>query len=132
MGRSQLQGMPWQCACRASINHNSPCVGKLDCEEFERRSGRVQTINNKIKKQRNKNKTASSNFPTKLQIKDQGKNAKKTKCVEIGSIVTIKSQDTSEVIELGKITSRDNPFYSKVINSVVNVKGIPYKVIKIL
>lgn len=52
--------------------------------------------------------------------------------MEIGSIVTVKSQITIEVIELGKITSKDNLFYLKEINSVVSVKGIPYRIIQIL
>lgn len=56
---------------------------------------------------------------------------KKILCVEIGSTITVKSQMTGEVIELGKITSKDNPFYSKDINSVVSVKGILYKIIQI-
>ena len=52
--------------------------------------------------------------------------------MEIGSIITVKSQTTNEVIELEKITSKDNPFYSKEINSVVSVKGILYKILEIL
>ena len=67
-----------------------------------------------------------SNKPYKTQ------NKKKSSCVEIDSVVTIKSQTTNEVIELGKITSKDNPFYAKEINSVVSVKGIPYKIVKIM
>lgn len=153
MGRSQLQGTPWhyeynkgnctnnskncayntgnRCACRASLNHNSPCVGKLNCEEFERRSGRVSTAKNRNQKQQNR-KAVPYNYAIKPQLKNSNKDTKKVQCVEIGSIVIIKSQSTSEIIELGKITSKDNPFYSKEINSIVNVKGIQYKIIKII
>lgn len=153
MGRSQLQGTPWhyeynkgtgannskncayntgeKCACRTSLNHNSVCVGKLNCEEFERRSGRALTIKNTNQKQKNK-KTISNNLSVKPQTKNINKNTKNVLCVEIGSIVTIKSQSTNEIIELGKITSKDNPFYLKEINSIVNVKGIQYKVLKIM
>lgn len=153
MGRSQLQGTPWhyeynkgnginnskncayntgeKCACKASLNHNSPCVGKLNCEEFERRSGRVSTIKSKNQKQQNK-KIVSNNFSIKPQSKNINKNTKKVLCVKIGSTITIKSQITNEIIELGKIMSKDNPFYSKEINNVVNVKGIPYKIVKII
>lgn len=153
MGRSQLQGTPWhyeynkgngtnnskncayntgdRCACRASLNHNSSCVGKLNCEEFERRSGRVPTAKNKNQKQQSK-KAVPYKHAIKPQLKNLNKNIKKVQCVEIGSIVTIKSQSTSEIIELGKITSKDNPFYSKEINSIVNVKDIQYKIIKII
>ncbi len=69
---------------------------------------------------------AQSNKLSKTQ------NKKKPLCVEIGSVVTVKSQTTNEVIDLGKITSKDNPFYSKEINSVISVKGIPYRIVKIL
>lgn len=153
MGRSQLQGTPWhyeynkgngtnnskncayntgnRCACRASLNHNSSCVGKLNCEEFERRSGRVPTIKTKNRKQQSK-KTVSNNQSAKITHKNPYKNAKKVPCVEIGSTITIKSQNTNEIIELGKITSKDNPFYLKEINSIVHVKGISYKIIKII
>lgn len=153
MGRSQLQGTPWhyeynkgnginnskncayntgdRCACRASLNHNFPCVGKLNCEEFERRNGRVPTLKSRSQKRQNK-KSVSYNCSIKYQPKNLSKNTKKIQCVEIGSIITIKSQSTSEIIELGKITSKDNPFYSKEINSIVHVKGIQYKIIKIL
>ncbi len=153
MGRSQLQGTPWhyeynkgngtnnskncayntgdRCACRASLNHNSPCVGKLNCEEFERRNGRVAIVKNKNQKQQNK-KTVPYNHPIKPKPQNPNKNVKKVQCVGIGSVITIKSQDTNEIIELGKITSKDNPFYSKEINCIVSVKGLKYKIVKIL
>ncbi len=154
MGRSQLQGTPWhyeynkgngtnnskncafntgnRCACKISPNHNSQCVGKLNCDEFERGSGRVPNAKNSSQKyygQKTKPTyfvKAQSNKPSKTQ------NKKKPLCVEIGSVITIKSQATNEVIDLGKITSKDNPFYSKEINSVISVKGIPYRIVQIL
>ncbi len=154
MGRSQLQGTPWhyeynkgngtnnskncafntgiRCACKISPNHNSQCVGKSNCDEFERGSGRVPvTKNSKQKYYAQKSKPtyfvkAQSNKLNKTQ------NKKKPLCVKIGSVVTVKSQTTNEVIDLGKITSKDNPFYSKEIDSVISVKGIPYRIIKIL
>lgn len=68
MGRSQLQCTPWhyeynkrngtnnskncayntgeRCTCRASLNHNFPYIGKLNCEKFERRSGRLPIVKN--------------------------------------------------------------------------------------
>lgn len=150
MGRSQLQGTPWhyefnkgsgvnnskncafntgnRCACKISPNHNSKCVGKLNCEEFERGNGGVLTVKNKTKKQQ----PMSYNHPMKTQANISNKNKKKALCVEIGSMITIKSQVTGEIIELGKIISKDNPFYSKEINSTVSVKGVPYKIVKIL
>lgn len=151
MGRSQLQGTPWhyeynkgsgtinskncayntgnKCACRASLNHNSPCVGKLNCEEFERGSGRVSTIKSKTRKQQNQ-KSVSNNHSIKNHSKIPNK--RKVLCVEIGCTITIESQTTNEIIELGKITSKDNPFYLKEINSIVAIKGISYKIVKIV
>lgn len=149
MGRSQLQGTPWhyefnkgnginnskncayntgnRCACKISPNHNSQCVGKSNCDEFERGNRRVLTTkSNNQKPVSSKAIKAPSMKPYKTQ------NKKKFICVEIGSVVTIKSQTTGEVIELGKITSKDNPFYDKEINSVVSVKGIPYEIVKII
>lgn len=98
MGRSQLQGTPWhyeynkttgannskncayntgdRCACRASLNHNSSCVGKLNCEEFERRGGRVSTVKSKNQKQQNK-KAVSNNFSVKSQSRNARKKLKK-------------------------------------------------------
>ena len=153
MGRSQLQGTPWhyeynkgngtnnskncayntgdRCACRASLNHNSSCVGKLNCEEFERRSGRAPTAKTKNPKQQNR-KAILNNNSVESKLQSSNKNVKKAQCVEIGSIVTIKSQTTNEIIELVKITSKDNPFYLKEINSIIHVKGISYKIIKII
>lgn len=154
MGRSQLQGTPWhyeynkgnginnskncafntgnRCACKISPNHNSQCVGKSNCDEFERGNGRAPIKKNDNQKHYKQKSVSSkaikepSNKPYKTQ------NKKKSSCVEIDSVVTIKSQTTNEVIELGKITSKDNPFYAKEINSVVSVKGIPYKIVKII
>ncbi len=154
MGRSQLQGTPWhyeynkgnginnskncafntgnRCACRISPNHNSQCVGKLNCEEFERSSGRVP-VKKKSSQKYYGQKSKSSSF-VKVQSNKLSKpqNKKKPLCVEIESVVTVKSQVTNEVIELGKITSSDNPFYAKEINSIISVKGIPYRIVKIL
>lgn len=155
MGRSQLQGTPWhyeynkgngtnnskncayntgtRCACRTSLNHNSSCVGKLNCEEFERGNGRVTTIKKNVSQKQKNGKPVSSNCSNKIPSnKVQNINHKKIVYVELGSVITIKSQATGEVIELGKITSKDNPFYLKEINSIVSVKGIAYKIIKII
>jgi len=154
MGRSQLQGTPWhyeynkgngtnnskncafntgnRCACKISPNHNSQCVGKLNCEGFERRSGRVPTTKNS--KQKCDDQKSKPTYFVKVQSNKLSKtqNKKKSLWVEIGSVVTVKSQTTNEVIDLGKITLKDTPFYSKEINSVISVKGIPYRIVKIL
>lgn len=154
MGRSQLQGTPWhyeynkssgannskncafntgdRCACKISPNHNSQCIGKSNCEEFERRSGRVPAKKDNTQKHQNQKYTSTKLTKTKPNKPCKTQNKRKTLCVEIGSIVTVISQNTNEVIELGKITSKDNPFYSKEINSIVLVKGMPYKIVKIL
>lgn len=94
----------------------------MNCEEFERRGERVP---------KNK-KPVSDKQAIKITHKIPNKNTKKVLCVEIGSTITIKSQNTNEIIELGKITSKDNPFYLKEINSIVHIKGISYKIIKII
>lgn len=151
MGRSQMQGTPWhyeynkgngtnnskncafntgnRCACKISPNHNSQCVGKLNCDEFERGSRRVSTIKNKTQKQLNQKSVSNNHF---IKTHSKISNKKKTPCVEIGSTITIKSQTTDEIIELGKITSKDNPFYLKELNSIVTVKGISYVIVKII
>lgn len=154
MGRSQLQGTPWhyeynkgsgennskncafntgnRCACKISPNYNSPCVGKMNCEEFERGSGRVVAKKENVSKYQSPKSTSTKLIKTSPNKTGKIQNNKKTLCVEKGSTVTVKSQITNEVIELGKVTSKDNPFYSKEINSVVSVKGIPYRIIQIL
>ncbi len=153
MGRSQLQGTPWhyeynkgqgiknskncayntgdRCACRASYNHNSSCVGKLNCEEFERRNGRAPIKKNKSQVQKSPKCNVSNRFNNVKPNNALNKNYKKKACVEIGSIIIIESQATNEIIKLGKITSKNNPFYLKEINSIVYVKGVAYKIIKI-
>lgn len=154
MGRSQLQGTPWhyeynkgsgknnskncafntgnRCACKISSNYNSPCVGKMNCEEFKRGSERVPAKKKGTPKHKSQKSTSTKlvKMPPNKTGKIQNRN--KTLCVEIGTIVTVKSQITNGLIEVGKITSKDNPFYLKEINSVVSVKGIPYRIIQIL
>lgn len=149
MGRSQLQGTPWhyeynkgtgtnnskncafntgsRCACKISPNHNLQCVGKMNCGEFERGCRRSSITENSPKK----TIKDSTNYTEYLQSKINHKTCNKRK-VEIGSRVTVKCEVTGELIELGVITSKDNPFYSKQIKSLVLVKGLLYKIISIV
>lgn len=149
MGRSQLQGTPWhyeynkgtginnskncayntgnRCACKISPNHNLQCIGKLNCEEFERWSKRSSITGNSSKK----TPKVPTTYTEHLQSKTNYKTCNKKK-VEIGSRVTIKCDVTGELIELGVITSKDNLFYSKEIKSSVLVKGLLYKIVKIV
>lgn len=144
MGRSKLQGTPWHyeytkgkgtnnskncafntggtCSCKISPNHNNPCIGKLDCEEFERSSFRNTNIN----KQNNKN---PANIKQEIKVhKNPNKSSNKT--VKLGDNITIKSQRTQEEIVLN-ISDNKNPFYNKSLYDVVLIKGEKYKIIKI-
>ena len=146
MGRSQLQGTPWhyeytkgngvnnskncafntgeRCACRISPNHNRTCVGKSNCDEFERSSFRKTNNKTENKFVINKSKAKTQNHE-KNNVKHSS-----VRIVQLGDTVVVNSLVTDEVIEI-KISDRKNPFYSRALNEVVLIKGEKYQIIKI-
>lgn len=145
MGRSELQGTPWhyeytkgkginnskncafntgeRCACRISPNHNRTCVGKSNCDEFERSSFHRANIN----------KSADKIISTRPKSQDHKKNTVKhssVRTVQLGDSIVVSSLVTDEEIEI-KISDRKNPFYSKALNDMISIKGEKYKIIKI-
>lgn len=145
MGRAQLQGTPWhyeyakgkginnskncvfntgeKCTCKISTHHHYPCVGKLDCEEFERSSFRRTGLNKSSKK------------VISTQSKPLPQNKLKPtlpleKIVELGNEIIVKAQDTAEETILN-IGDNKNPFYLKILYDTVLIKGRKYKIIKI-
>lgn len=184
MGRSNLQGSAWhyeylsgretynskncvfntgkRCSCKISPNHNLPCVGRTECEEFERSSFRRKTEGKEREKKTNqvvtekptytiypdtvkiaKSKKRKAEANTSAYKKKSGKKNSGTKgkmpvdknrksdIVQAGSKVTVLSLDDGELIDLGTISSGDNPFYMRKLKDVVTVRGIRYRVEKI-
>lgn len=144
MGRSQLQGTPWHyeyskgnginnskncafntgdhCACKISPNHNRVCVGKSNCDEFERSSFRK--VNNK-----SDDKIISTSPKSQYHKKNTVKHSS-VRTVQLGDTVVVSSLVTHEEISI-KISDRKNPFYSRALNEIVLIKGEKYKIIKI-
>lgn len=173
MGRSNLQGSAWhyeyirgrevknskncvfntgtRCSCKISPKYNQSCVGKAECEEFERSSfrkkssTRLKTESSNPAKVTGIGKTANTGSTeivsnpadiTRNKYKQKNKkcdqkNSGQSTTVRIGSKISVLSIDDREHIRIGAISSVDNPFYLKKLGEVVTVKGIRYKVEKI-
>lgn len=138
MGRLQLQGTPWHyeyakgegihnskkcvfnigyCSCKASSNHKCECVGKLECEDFER-----QMVSSKFKE----SETIKKKSPQNLKSHKQ-KRKNKISVVSVGDNIIVVHTKTKEEISI-PIRDVKNPFVGKQIHEVATIKGEKYSV----
>lgn len=142
MGRSDLQGTPWHyeylknekehdstncvfnighCSCKASINHSQECVGKLNCDDFER----------KMHSSKHKELIHTNNQPyPNTNISKSHNKKKKVKIVSVGDSITVAHIKTNEQINI-PIRDNKNPFVGKRLHEIITIKGEMYSVRKI-
>ena len=142
MGRSQLQGTPWHyeyakgegtynskkcvfnigyCSYKASTNHKHECVGKIECEDFEKQMGL------------SKYKETKSVKTKPLQNVKSSKQKRKNKIlmVSVGDNIIVVHTKSNEEISI-PIRDSKNPFVGKQLHEVATIKGEKYSVRKII
>lgn len=110
-----------RCTCKISSNHGNECVGKLECEEFERGS-KVQ------QKGINKKKGPTESKTQKENKRDKKTNKKRYKKLftEFGDKVIVHDgQDKRIEIEIKDV---NNPFYGKMLYEVIRIKGEKFSI----
>jgi len=141
MGRSQLQGTPWHyeyakgdgtynskkcvfnighCSCKASSNHNHECVGKFECEDFEK-----QMSSTKYKETKSIKTKPLQNVKNPKQ-----KRKNKIPAVSVGDNIIVAHTKTNEEISI-PIRDSKNPFVGKQLHEVATIRGEKYSVRKI-
>lgn len=110
-----------RCTCKISPNHGNECVGKLECDEFERGSKAQQKSKNK-KKSLTPHKTPKEN---KCDNKTVKKRYKKL-FIEYGDKVIVHDEQDNKIeIDIKDI---NNPFYGKMLYEVIRIKGEKYSI----
>lgn len=114
------------CSCKASLNHKKECVGKLDCDDFERQMRSSKRKDLKKVKLKNQNSIQQQNPSYKNSKKKKNPNV-----ISTGDNIIVAHFKTNEQINI-PVRDSKNPFVGKRLHEIVTIKGEMYSIRKIV